>query len=157
MAHLSEKNYRLKLIETGEDAIRSFSENDVWFIKLPYYNSISNIPDIENITKELNNFIEQSSKNATISILTSPAFAASFLSELTPMAHFKLWIGVKLRYPIKSSHSLDQNHASLIIITRYPKTLQHTKTRIGYTFVQIVKKRLKIMEVKNIYIMIMVL
>lgn len=134
MAHLSEKDYRLKLVETGEDAIHSFSENDVWFIKFPYYNSIYNIPDIENITKELNKFIEQSSKNATISILTSPAFAASFLSELTPMAHFKLWIGVKLKYPIKSNHSLDQHHASLIIITRYSKTLQHTKTRIGYTF-----------------------
>src|SRR5690554_1378801 len=99
MAHLSEKEYRLKLIETGESAINSFSENDVWFIKLPYYNSVSNIPDIESIIKELNSFIEQSSKNSTISILTSPAFAANFLSELTPMAHFKLWIEVKLHIP----------------------------------------------------------
>jgi len=41
---------------------------------------------------------------------------------------------VKLKAPIKTDFSLNQHHAALIIITRYSKTLQHTKTRIGYTF-----------------------
>ena len=41
---------------------------------------------------------------------------------------------MKLITPIKTDFSLNQHHAALIIITRYSKTLQHTKTRIGYTF-----------------------
>jgi site-specific DNA-methyltransferase (adenine-specific) len=134
MAHLSETNIKLQLVSAGENTMQNFSENDVWFIKLPYYNSESNIPGIENLTKELNTFIENSNKNATIAILTSPVFAAHFLSELSPLGHLKLWIGVKLQKPLKKQSGLDQHHAALIIITRYSKTLQHTKTKIGYTF-----------------------
>jgi len=134
MAHSSETNTKLQLIDAGDSTLQNFSENDVWLIKLPYYISESNIPDIENITKELNTFIAKSSKNSTVAILTSPIFAAHFLSELTHLGHLKLWIGVKLSNPIKTEHRLDQHHAALIIITRYSKTLQHTKTRIEYTF-----------------------
>jgi DNA modification methylase len=134
MAHLSETNMKLQLVDAGESTSQNISENDVWLIKLPYYISELNIPNIENLTKELNSFIEHSSKNSTIAILTSPVFAAHFLSELTPLGHLKLWIGVKLSKRIKTNFSLNQHHAALIIITRYSKTLQHTKTRIGYTF-----------------------
>jgi site-specific DNA-methyltransferase (adenine-specific) len=134
MAHKSETNIKLQLVDAGVDTLQKFSENDVWFIKLPYYISESNIPDLKNLTKELNSFIENSSKNSTVAILTSPVFAAHFLSELTPLGQLKLWIGVKLIAPIKTDFSLNQHHAALIIITRYSKTLQHTKTRIGYTF-----------------------
>lgn len=134
MAHKSETNIKLQLVDAGVDTLQKFSENDVWFIKLPYYISESNIPDLKNLTKELNSFIENSSKNSTVAILTSPVFAAHFLSELTPFGQLKLWIGVKLIAPIETDFSLNQHHAALIIITRYSKTLQHTKTRIGYTF-----------------------
>ena len=134
MAHLSETTLKLQLVDAGESTLQTFSENDVWFIKLPYYITEFNIPNIEAITKELNLFIDNSSKNSTIAILTSPVYAAHFLSELTPLGHLKLWIGVKLSNFIKTDFSLNQHHAALIIITRYSKTLQHTKTRIGYTF-----------------------
>ncbi len=143
MAHLSETNIKLQLVNAGDNTLQNFSENDVWFLKLPYYIEESHIPDINNITKELNLFIEKSNKNATIAILTSPIFAAHFLSELTPLGHFKLWIGVKLNNPISTEFSLKQHHAALIIITRYSITLQHTKTRIGYTFCPICDKTTK--------------
>lgn len=134
MAHHSDTNIKLQLVNAGESTSQSFTENDVWFIKLPYYISENNIPNIDIIIKELNIFIENSNKNATIAILTSPVFAAHFLSELSPLGHLKLWIGVKLKNPISAKSGLDQHHAALIIITRYSKSLQHTKTKIGYTF-----------------------
>jgi len=90
MAHKSETNIKLQLVDAGVDTLQKFSENDVWFIKLPYYISESNIPDLKNLTKELNSFIENSSKNSTVAILTSPVFAAHFLSELTPLGQLKL-------------------------------------------------------------------
>ena len=60
MAHLSETNIKLQLVDAGENTLQKFSVNDVWFIKLPYYISESNIPDLKNITKKLNSFIENS-------------------------------------------------------------------------------------------------
>jgi len=134
MAHQSETNIKLQLVDTGENTSQNFTENDVWFIKLPYYISENNIPDVDIIIEELNTFIENSNKNATIAILTSPVFAAHFLSELSPLGNLKLWIGVKLKNPIRAKSGLDQHHAALVIITRYSKSLQHAKTRIGYTF-----------------------
>ncbi len=134
MAHQSETDIRLQLVNAGESTSQNFTENDVWFIKLPYYVSEDNIPNVDVIIAELNTFIENSNKNATIAVLTSPVFAAHFLSELSPLGNLKLWIGVKLKNPVRVKSGLDQHHAALIIITRYSKSLQHTKTRIGYTF-----------------------
>jgi len=134
MAHQSETNIKLQLVDAGENTSQHFTENDVWFIKLPYYISEDNVPNVDAIIKELNTFIEKSNKNATIAILTSPVFAAHFLSELSPLGNLKLWIGVKLKNPISTKSGLDQHHAALVIITRYTKSLQHTRTRIGYTF-----------------------
>lgn len=37
MAHKSETNIKLQLVDAGVDTLQKFSENDVWFIKLPYY------------------------------------------------------------------------------------------------------------------------
>jgi site-specific DNA-methyltransferase (adenine-specific) len=143
MGHLSETKIRLQKVIAGNNLIQEFSESDVWFVKLPYYIKEEEIPDIKKITNELNSFIENSNQNATIALLTSPLFAALFLSELTPLGHLKLWIGVKLSNPSKSESGLIQHHAALIIITRYSKTLQHTKTRIGYSFCPICEKTSK--------------
>lgn len=134
MSHLSESDIKLEYVNVGDNLKQNFTENDVWFIKLPYYQNENIIPDKESLIKELNNFIENSNGNSTVIILTSPVFAAHFLSELSPFGHLKLWIGVKLKETIKIENGLNQHHAALIVITRYSKTLQHTKTRIGYTF-----------------------
>jgi len=143
MGHLSETKIRLQKVIAGDSLIQDFSENDVWFVKLPYYIKEENIPDIKKITNELNSFIENSNQNATIALLTSPLLAGLFLSELTPLGHLKLWIGVKLSNPLKLESELIQHHAALVIITRYSKTLQHTKTRIGYSFCPICEKTTK--------------
>ena len=43
MSHLSETDIKLQLVDAGESTLQSFTENDVWFIKLPYYISESEI------------------------------------------------------------------------------------------------------------------
>jgi hypothetical protein len=46
----------------------------------------------------------------------------------------KLWITVKLEKPIENKNYLTEQHGALLILTRYKESLQHTKTRIGYTY-----------------------
>lgn len=143
MAHLSDTNIKLQRIDAGSSLDQSFAENDVWFIKLPFYETEESIPDKKGIIDDLNNFITNSNQNATIAFISSPVFAGHFLSELSPLGHLKLWIGVKLKYPIKQETGLIQHHAALVVITRYSKTLQHTKTKIGYTFCPVCEKTTK--------------
>ena len=59
------------------------SIEDVYYVKYPYYTSLINIPDLDTIIDNLNSFIEKTGENAVISILSSPLFAAEFLSQLT--------------------------------------------------------------------------
>jgi len=143
MAHLSDTKIKLQRIDAGDTLQQSFSENDVWFIKLPFYETEYVIPQKTDIINNLNNFIKNSNQNATIAILSSPVFAGHFLSDLTPHGHLKLWIGIKLKNPIELNTGLNQHHAALIIITRYSKTLQHVKTKIGYTFCPVCEKTTK--------------
>lgn len=143
MAHQSETSLSLKVIKAGESLEQRVTENDVWLIKFPYYKSKNTIPDLQKQIFDLNSFIEKTNKNATISILTSPVFAALFLSNLTPHGNLKLWIGVKLNKPYKSKLKLDQQHAALLVITRYHGSLRHSKTRIAYTYCPICKRTTK--------------
>jgi site-specific DNA-methyltransferase (adenine-specific) len=133
MAHLSENVKRLDYKFKGTSLKQDVCDSDTWFINLPYYVNKQNIPT-ETLYPELNKFIEQANRNATISILSSPIFATDFLSNLSQFANYKLWISIKLDNPIVTDNKLKQQHATLIVITKYKKSLIHTKTRIGYTF-----------------------
>lgn len=143
MSHLSESNFKLEIVKKDSLVTQSSSIKDVWFIKYPYYQNNENIPDMQDTIFKLNSFIDKLESNTTIAILSSPKFIANVLSELTQTAYFKLWIGVKLKEVINSSSSLPQKHASLAIITKYKGPLQHTKTRISYTFCPFCEKTTK--------------
>ena len=57
-----------------------------------------------------------------------------FCNYLSHDVYLKLWIAVKLETPIERLNYLSEQHAALIILTRYKESLRHTKTRIGYTY-----------------------
>lgn len=143
MAHLSESEYRLSIVNVGSTYEQNITTSDVYYIKFPYYCSLEEIPNKNSIIKELNLFIEQTDENSTIAIMSSPLFIAEFLSQLTDKAFFKLWIGVKLDEPIKYSDRLSQHHSALAVITRYKEALHHAKTRIAYTFCPFCEKTTK--------------
>jgi site-specific DNA-methyltransferase (adenine-specific) len=133
MAHLSENTNKLEYIFKGSSLKTEFTENDVWFINLPYYENLHNIP-VSSLYQKLNTFIENANRNATIIILSSPIFAADFLSNLSHFANLKLWISVKNNPPLQPENKLKQHHSALLVLTKYKQSLVHTKTRIGYTF-----------------------
>lgn len=143
MAHLSESEYKLSIVNIGNTYEQNITAPDVYYIKFPYYRSLEEIPNKDGVIKELNSFIEQTDKDSTITIMSSPLFVAEFLSQLTDKAFFKLWIGVKLEESIKYSNRLAQHHSALAVITRYKEALHHTKTRIAYTFCPFCEKTTK--------------
>jgi site-specific DNA-methyltransferase (adenine-specific) len=133
--HLSENALPLKAqnIEGNIAEVKSASSN-VEFIILPFYKSLEEIPDKENLFNQLNDFISRTDKYSTIAIMTSSIFANDFCTQLKNDSYLKLWIAVKLTNPIERENYLSDSHSALLIITRYKESLNHTKTRIGYTY-----------------------
>lgn len=133
--HLSENVIKLKeqKVEGKLEELKPKSSN-VEFIILPYYKSIEGVPNRIKLFETLNGFIISSPENSTIAILTSPILAADFCTQLNHTAHLKLWVAVKLEKPVEHKDYLSEQHAALLIITRYKEGLKHTKTRIGYSY-----------------------
>lgn len=134
MRHLSDNIKRLKYNYIGEGLqIGSFSQTDVWFLSLPYFNKDQNI-DLNRINQIINTFIESVNENATIIILTSPFYASYLLSGISPLATLKVWFGLEVKDICQSEGQIKQKHAALFVLTKHKKSLQHTKTRIAYSF-----------------------
>lgn len=133
--HQSENSTFLEQVQINQplSGIIPASKN-VEFIFLPYYNVLEEIPKKADLFLEVNEFISRTDKNSTVVILSSPIFANDFCSQLKNDIHLKLWISVKLEIPIEHKNYLNEHHGALLILTRYKEGLQHTKTRIGYTY-----------------------
>lgn len=133
--HQSENSIPLKVqkVEGRLTEMKTTSGN-VEFIIMPYYKSLEAIQEKDKLFSDLNKFINSTANNATIVILTSPIFATDFCSQLNKEAYLKLWIAVKLQDPIIQKDYLTEQHAALLILTRYKQGLKHTKTRISYTY-----------------------
>jgi site-specific DNA-methyltransferase (adenine-specific) len=133
--HQSENAITLKeQIKKGSIAKINPADANVEFIILPYYKSLEAVPKKESLYKDLNSFISRTDNNSTIAILSSPIFASDFCTQLNHDSHLKLWIAIELENPIKHKDYLSEQHGALLILTRYKGGLNHTKTRIGYTY-----------------------
>lgn len=134
MGHLSDNANRLNYNFIGKNLqVGTFSQSDVWFLTLPYFNQDQNT-DLNSVNRYINSFIDAANKNATIIILTSPFYASYFLSELNPLATLKVWFGLSATDITQRDGQLNQTHAALLVLTKYKKSLEHTKTRIAYSF-----------------------
>lgn len=135
MAHLSENSRPLNILTKGNDLSKAkVSEPNVEFIYLPYYSHLQEIPDKSATYSSLIEFLDKCNKESVVAILTSPLFAADFLAQLPEKFHLKLWIAVKLEEEDRIYKSFDQHNAALIFISKYESTLNHTKTRISYSY-----------------------
>lgn len=133
--HLSENSIILTARNIqGNLTEKRSTEPNVEFIILPYYKTLEEIPEKDNLFKQIKDFISRTDKHSTIAILTSSIFAIDFCTQLKNDSYLKLWIAVKLTNPIERENYLSDSHAALLIITRYKESLNHTKTRIGYTY-----------------------
>ncbi|RYG08035.1 MAG: hypothetical protein EOO07_26315, partial [Chitinophagaceae bacterium] len=135
MNHLSENSEPLKIETIGGKISTVMPQgSNVEFIFLPYFEAIENIAEENLLISDLDNFIETTSKDSVVVILTSPVFAAHFCSFSEDIKYFKLWIPVKLSSPIVSNDYIVQQHAALLFFSKSKKGLEHTITRTAYTY-----------------------
>jgi site-specific DNA-methyltransferase (adenine-specific) len=135
MPHLSENSKKLTVTILDNDSCNPLDDaNGVEFILLPYFNTLSEVPNKEILYDKLNNFISQSNQKSTIVILTSPHLAVDYCGQITDGVNLKMWVAVKLKKQIKKYKKLNKSHASLLIFTKSKNNLSHTKTRIQYSY-----------------------
>ena len=138
MAHLSENSRPLpyslvKLHESSELAALETGQPDVWCLLLP----IAQKEDCEKehvFTNDLVTFSKHLHQDSLLTILTSPQKVANLYLHLKSFVKFQLWIVVKLHTPIPRKGGLPLHHAALLVLSKYRGSLQHTKTRIAYTY-----------------------
>jgi len=139
MAHLSENSTRLEIsrievMSPAQLSCVSASGDETWFFVCPFdpAQDASAMPSAWE--DALDDFAERASARTTLAILTAPYTAARLYLAMEGHVYFKLWIAVKVACGSCGPGKLRQQHAALLILTRYKESLIHTKTRIGYTY-----------------------
>ncbi|MCC6441998.1 MAG: site-specific DNA-methyltransferase [Armatimonadetes bacterium] len=142
MAHMSEDSRRLDLachpISKLED-LRTVGEHQapaVYMLHLPAGRSDSDAAASGSAFREIETFCTGLPEETVVSILTTPPDAARLALVLESVLQLQLWVAVKLKPEAvaASEGGLPENHAALLIFSRYRGALKHTKTRIGYTY-----------------------
>ena len=139
MAHLSENCTRLKITRTEAKSPAQLSSivasgDETWFFVCPFDPARDPSAMPNEWESAFDDFAGRASTQTTMAILTTPCAAARLYLAMEKHVFFKLWIAVKVARDPSALGELKQEHAALLILTRYEKSLIHTKTRIGYTY-----------------------
>lgn len=133
MAHWSENAVPLSVEKVQGKTIQECSaklldEPAVFLLWLPHDLPVEFYGD-------LRQFAARVHPDSVVCILTHPHQAAEILPYLETILKFQLWLAVKT--PILTHHHptrLPNQHAALLVLSRYRGALRHTKTRIAYTY-----------------------
>ena len=139
MAHQSEKVRPLDIVTVSLDEIGQLSVSDKgphpWLLILPYGRLQTESEKEKTWLDHLHKFAEVLPNDSVLCILTTPVDAANTWVQLADVLHFQLWVAVKLKKPIFNKKAgLPEQHAALLIMTKYKTPLGHNKTRIAYTY-----------------------
>ncbi len=148
MTHASENVRRLESSTIQVDDLKQLRQLELptsaaWLFVLP--NNLLSHPPQEwaKWTDQLVEFATTLAKQSIVAVLTSPQCAAESLPRLLQVLKLQLWVAVKQRQPEQDAMQLVTNHAALLILSRYPGSLVHTKTRIAYSYCPTCEKTTK--------------
>jgi DNA modification methylase len=139
MAHSSENAKTLALrqsdVKSAKELVSLGSQDPaVWLLVLPFDPGTSGYRLSSTWTEAIQEFAAKAHPEATITILTAPEVAANLWPELEQHLRFQLWVAVQTKQPVEREGALARQHAALLVLTKYRKSLRHTTTRIGYTY-----------------------
>ncbi len=141
MAHLSEDSIRLNKVEVLVKDLQDFATAqkrlvgpEVYLFCLPPHSKDNDAAHAQEIYEAIHNFCLWLPQTAVVCVLTTPPDAARLMPSLEKVLKFQLWIAVKTQTALSVPGQLDSHHLALLVLTRYRSSLQHTKTRIRYTY-----------------------
>ena len=150
MTHLSENSRRLTIstqtIESKQTLFDSvFGFGDVCFLRLPVAEERNKGASLIGVGELVAQVSERLLKSATLLIYGDVADLVHVHAVLANRLHYQLWIAIK-REPLGYSSTqtaLPQHHIGVLVYTKYDGQLQHTKTRLAYTYCPICNKTTK--------------
>jgi len=141
MSHLSDGCERLKISNrTANNADALIKEIDgfgdvcvIWLPTLGPTGSGRKLEQVDNIMSLVAEKLKEGSTLVTIGEAVDLVHAHQGISNT---AKFQLWIAVKKNQPvISSSHKiLPNDHFGCSVHTKYTNSIEHTKTRVGYSY-----------------------
>jgi len=120
-----------KLCEIGK-----LQEPAVSLLHFPAARTDEDASNSKDAFRKLSTFVTGLHGDSTVCILTTPPDAARLLLQLEAALKFQLWVSVKLEKNVYMPRDgvLPEQHAALLVFTRYNTGLRHTITRIEYSY-----------------------
>ena len=149
MAHVSENSRRLHVeaIDARDFRLRALPTTGdacVWLLVLPFARRVADATKNQRWQQQIREFAGQLPRDSILAIITSAEDAAATLPLLDGLLKFQLWVAVKLGQPRPAGlGSLPNNHAALLVLSKYQICLRHTKTRIAYSYCPVCEKTTK--------------
>lgn len=141
MVHLSEESHPLR-ITTAKFTTRSElladieGYSDVCFLRLP--TSIAEqqgkqLQDVGTLVAEISRRLIQKS---TLIVFGDVSDLVHVHEQVNSRLHYQLWIAIKRKTTVEVGEyrALPHQHIGALVYTKYKKQLQHTKTRLQYTY-----------------------
>lgn len=125
---------RIAIKDVNDLAVLDSSNPAVWFFVLPYDSSQNEVKISTEFLNCLEKFVNHADSKTIMCFLSSSQTSAELLLSIQEKLHYKLWVSVKYDKPIRRRGRLLNNHAALLILSKYKESLKHTKTRIAYTY-----------------------
>jgi len=141
MPHLSENSRKLKCIRHVKYSLNALEnvktdDPEVYLLRLPPNHWFVDSRQSRSAYRRIADFCARLNGQSTACILASPADAAQLLPYLESSLRFQMWIAIKTKISESQAAEgqLKSRHIALLVLTRYKKALQHTKTRIKYSY-----------------------
>lgn len=150
MAHWSEDSQPLNVITSNLKKFSQLQEisvdrPDVYFFQFPFFRKTGDAEKSQELFNELSDWCTRLDDSAVVCILTTAPDAAVLLPFLEQELCSQLWVAVKTTpdcYP-EIEGQLPNQHAALLVLTKYKGSLKHTKTRVQYTYCPACEKTTK--------------
>lgn len=141
MTHFSETAIQLPVytdVITGGKVIqeRLANFNDVCVLILPRPPQGQRSNPVETIQSLMGRVAGRLGPQATLITIGAPVDLVHAHTSLASSMQYQLWIAIKRTAPkvFEDSSALPEHHFGALVHTKYRGALQHTKTRIAYTF-----------------------
>jgi DNA modification methylase len=141
MVHMSEQSQRLSI---SYENVRSLDDifitlrpkNQVVFVRLPACSSSEPKTSLKDIEVVIPKIIKSLGTDATVIVFGEPIDLVHVHSLVSKTLRYQLWISIKRASVVTTPVGLDlsHHHIGALVYTKYNKQLQHTKTRIKYSY-----------------------